>query len=344
MRTLSVVVPCYKVEQWLERCLDSLLAQDLEGLEIVCVNDGSPDRCLEILREYEERQGDGKIVVIDQENAGVWKARQRGIAAASGEYIGFVDPDDYVRPDYARRLYETAKALDADIACCGFDRIDMATGKRLGREMTAFPYGFFDFQQEPGLMPEVNAAIWNKIFRAELLREMPPFAHIPPVLDDFIFLQLIYLNARRIAFTGESLICYMVRGDSIIGSLKTGQIPAVYEAAKELRAIYEHRRAELLPYLDAVAFLHLGISMMHRVSAQGQEALKSALRENQAFLDAEFPLWRRSPYLRLSYVLRHRGANRKLSTVYRIYRLHLARAFLTVYGKTTEKFGVSLKW
>ncbi len=342
-KRLSVIIPCYRVERYLRRCLDSLLAQTLTGVEMVCVNDGSPDGCPAILREYADRYGD-RIVVIDQENQGVWKARKRGIEAATGEYIGFLDPDDFVRPDYARRLYETAKAQDADIACCGFDRMDEETGKRYSREMTGFPREAFDLRQEPGLALEVNPALWNKIYRAELIRNMPEISWIPRVLDDLVFLELILLNARQIAFVPESLILYTVRRDSIISSLKPEDIPGVYTAMKELRAMTAREQPGLLTMLDAAAFLHLRISLMHRVSASGQAALKKALRENRIFLDAEFPGWRRNPYIRLSYVLSHRGANRKLYTAHVIYDLGLARPFLAVYGWMIDRLGVCIKW
>ncbi|MCR5137312.1 MAG: glycosyltransferase [Oscillospiraceae bacterium] len=340
---LSVILPCYRVEAYLRRCLDSLLDQTLEGVELICVNDGSPDGCLSILREYESRYGD-RVTVIDQQNAGVWAARRRGVEAARGEYIGFIDPDDYVCEDYAEKLYQAAKARNADIACCGFDRIDAETGKRYSREMTKFPYDAFNLTEEPGLLLEVNAALWNKIYRAELLKDLPEPGQIPKVLEDMLFSQLVFLNAGDIAFVRDSLVCYMVRRDSAINTVRPGQIPVIYDAMKELRHIVAGSRPERLPCLDALAFLHLGVSLMHRVSAGGSAVLKRALRENTAFLDREFPGWRNNPYIRLGYVMRHRGANGKLWLVRRIYGLSLAVPFLLIYGAMIDRLGVCVKW
>ena len=86
---LSIIVPCYKVEKYLPKCLDSLMAQTLEDIEVICINDGSPDRCIDILNDYRDRYG-SKIVIIDKKNEGVWKGRWDGIAVAQGEYIGFL--------------------------------------------------------------------------------------------------------------------------------------------------------------------------------------------------------------------------------------------------------------
>ena len=98
---VSIIVPVYKVEKYLNRSMDSLVNQTLDGVEIICINDGSPDNCLEILKEYKEKYPDKHIVIIDKKNEGVWKGRFDGIAVAKGEYIGFTDSDDYIALDYA---------------------------------------------------------------------------------------------------------------------------------------------------------------------------------------------------------------------------------------------------
>ena len=94
-KKLSIIVPCYKVEKYLPRCLDSLVNQTLEDIEVICINDGSPDNCLNILKDYQKKYKD-KIVIIDKKNEGVWRGRKDGIKKATGEFIGFVDSDDYL--------------------------------------------------------------------------------------------------------------------------------------------------------------------------------------------------------------------------------------------------------
>ena len=153
-KKISVVVPCYKVEEYLPRCLDSLMEQTLDGYEVICINDGSPDSCLDILREY-EREYPAKIVVIDKKNEGTWKGRKDAIAMATGEYIGFLDSDDYVDPTFLKDLYDAAKAEDADIAVCGFKRTDLETGKVLSVELDR-PRRSFSISEEPGLLLELN--------------------------------------------------------------------------------------------------------------------------------------------------------------------------------------------
>lgn len=118
---VSVIIPVYNVEPFLARCLDSVVGQTLREIEIVCVDDGSPDRSIDILRRY--AAGDDRIRVISQENRGLGGARNRGFDAATGEYILFVDSDDWIDPAYCERLYEAARETGADVACASMLKI-----------------------------------------------------------------------------------------------------------------------------------------------------------------------------------------------------------------------------
>lgn len=115
---VSIIVPCYNVAPYLDKCMESLTLQTLGDLEIISVNDGSGDDTPAILRAWAER--DGRIRVVDRENGGLSAARNTGMALAGGEYIGFVDPDDYVEHSMYGRLLEKARRSDADVTACGY--------------------------------------------------------------------------------------------------------------------------------------------------------------------------------------------------------------------------------
>ena len=117
---VSLIIPVYNVEQYLPKCLESIAAQTLKGFEVILVDDGSTDHSLEILRGFARRFPN--TCVIHQENGGVSKARNAGIQAARGEYIAFMDSDDYIAPLYLQRLYESAKKYRADMVCCSYYR------------------------------------------------------------------------------------------------------------------------------------------------------------------------------------------------------------------------------
>ena len=121
--SVSVIIPAYNVEKWLRECLDSVCGQSLRNIEIVCINDGSPDHSLEIMKEYAAR--DDRFLIIDKQNEGVGAARNDGIRAAHGEFVAFMDPDDkYPDSDTLRVLYNAAKEHDVLAAGGYFGCID----------------------------------------------------------------------------------------------------------------------------------------------------------------------------------------------------------------------------
>ena len=162
---VSVIVPVYNVQEYLKECLDSLLAQTLKEIEIICIDDGSTDLSPSILDEYAEK--DSRMVVIHQENAGAGAARNQGIRIACGDYIGFVDSDDRVYPSMYEKLYKKAIACNADMVITGevetligdnilFPIDDYEVGSRV-RELDAF--NAVDY---PDILK--NVFLWNRIY------------------------------------------------------------------------------------------------------------------------------------------------------------------------------------
>ena len=343
MKKISFIVPCYKVERYLPRCLESVVNQTLDDIEIICINDGSPDNCINILHSYQEKYGD-KIVIIDKKNEGVWRGRHDGVKIATGEYIGFVDSDDYVALDYAEKLYKAANEYKADISVCGFDRIDLETGKLYSREMCKGPDKNFDIRKNSEKILTLNGAPWNKIYKAHLLKEMEDLPHPPKILDDMMFLLLAYVHAKRVAFVPESLVFYMIRSDSIINTIKEEQIDSTYRAMIEVKDVYKRCNPKMIPLIDAMAFLHLGVSLMFRLSYDPNCDLSKAIHRNIKFMDKYFSGWRNCKYLTISYMRKNGFDNLKLWVVRWVYRVHLFRAFLAVYKFMINKLKIDIKW
>lgn len=113
---VSVILPVYNSEKYISNTLKSLITQTLKEIEIICVNDGSNDNSIQILQEFEKK--DERIKIIDKKNQGVWKARMDGIKKAEGEYITFMDSDDYVKENFLESLYKNITKNDSDIAIC----------------------------------------------------------------------------------------------------------------------------------------------------------------------------------------------------------------------------------
>ena len=172
--SVSIIVPCYNVAAYLDQCMESLAGQSMEDIEIICVNDGSSDHTAEILREWRDR--DGRVRVIDRKNSGVSAARNSGMEAAAGKYIGFVDPDDVVERNMFRRLFDAAVEKDADVAVCGYHEFCDRGGMDMPESGWSPSAGFFPEEKAERFRrgtpwSRCAGTVWNKLIRRKLLEE-----------------------------------------------------------------------------------------------------------------------------------------------------------------------------
>lgn len=345
MKTIaaSIIVPCYNVEKYLPRCLDSLVNQTLENIEIICINDGSPDCCIDILNDYKERYPN-KVVVIDKQNEGVWRGRFDAIAIARGEYIGFVDSDDYVEPNFAKKLYCCAIDNDADIAVCGFHRVDVDTGKILNTEMTE-ERPAFEVKNEPERLLELNGAPWNKFFRASIMKTLHDFDEPPRVFDDMMMHLLAYPTVKKVAFAPHALVNYIIRNDSIMTTIDKSKIDSTYRAMLEVKQVYiETAGQQLCNFLDAAAFLHLGISLMFRISYDKSANLEQELKRNKQYLDDNFPTWNTDKIISNANAKKNGGVLKKANLARKIYRSAFMGLALSIYRFMIHKLNWDIKW
>lgn len=172
--SVSIIVPCYNVAAYLDQCMESLAGQSMEDIEIICVNDGSSDHTAEILREWRDR--DGRVRIIDQKNSGVSVARNSGMEAAVGEYIGFVDPDDMVERNMFQRLFTAAAEKDADVAVCGYHEFCDCGDVDMPESGWSPSAGFFPEEKAEQFRrgtpwSRCAGTVWNKLIRRKLLEE-----------------------------------------------------------------------------------------------------------------------------------------------------------------------------
>lgn len=213
---VSVVVPVYKVEDYLPRCLDSILGQNHRRLEVIVVNDGSPDGCGDIMRDYASR--DSRITMIFQENAGLGAARNSGLAAASGDYVVFIDSDDYVSPDYVSRMVRLARRKSADVVICNF-YFELPSGVKIPFPlMTAHRSLTGDQAGQRALdLLSIPTFAWNKLYRRELFAG--PDITFPSIYyEDVATVAQVLARAERVAITHRPLYYYCFRKSGIVGN------------------------------------------------------------------------------------------------------------------------------
>lgn len=204
-----MILPIYNAAAYLEKCLDSLLRQTHKKLEIILVNDGSKDRSLEICKAYAAR--DARIIVIDKENEGVAIARNTGLEAATGEYVAFVDPDDWVEPEMYQSLLAHIKRWDATICLCNFYKdtkrksvlkcFEFEADQLVGEEITEWLIN--DMIGVPDLFPKyamVMGSVWRGLYKRSFIEE-EKLRFLPrlTIMEDLVFMVRVLLKCERVA-------------------------------------------------------------------------------------------------------------------------------------------------
>ncbi len=210
---VSVIVPVYNVEDYLEECIDSILNQSLKDIEIICVDDGSTDRSYEILLELQKK--DNRLIILRQKNEYAGTARNKGIEIAQGEYLVFLDSDDFFEENLLKDMYDACIRENADVCVCDADNYDNATHKYFDTGYywrDALPVATSFSKKELG----VNTFLfcypmpWNKMFRKSLIdRYQLRFQKIRKT-NDLGFVYLAIACAEKITVVDEKLIHYRV--------------------------------------------------------------------------------------------------------------------------------------
>ena len=218
---ISVVVPVYGVQQYLARAVDSLLGQTYQNLQIILVDDGSPDRCGEICDAYARQ--DSRVTVIHKENGGLSSARNAGLEVADGAYIAFLDSDDYFQSAMLERLYTAAKDRDLEITQCDFYRFSQSP-ESCPQEG---PVQMVTSQQALERIDHpVYMAAWNKLYKAELFSDVR-FPH-GKIHEDVATTYRLFHKAQRIGTISDALYGYFENPDSITtGKIKLNKLDLI---------------------------------------------------------------------------------------------------------------------
>lgn len=225
---ISVIVPVYKVEKFLPKCIDSISNQTVKNLEIILVNDGSPDKCGEICNSYAIK--DSRIRVIHKENGGLSDARNRGLDVATGDYVSFIDSDDYVHEKFYETLLSLMDTHGADIAQCGFVKVYEETVNNSlpdSEEEKRTVLNNIDALNNLYSNHDGSAVVvWNKLYKRELLQNIRfPIGRIHE--DEFTTYKILY-SINKMVITSRKLYYYFQRADSIMSSkFNSGSVLAV---------------------------------------------------------------------------------------------------------------------
>lgn len=290
MPKVSVIIPVYNVEKYIEKCLDSVLNQTLQDIEIIIVNDGSTDSSKEKINNYLKKY-DGKIKYLEKENGGLSSARNFGIPYASGEYIAFLDSDDYIESNAYEEMYNLAKKEDLSLVQCGFIW-EYPKKKKIGKVDIC--------KNKKEMIEKGRVEAWNKLIKRKILIEQK--IEFPEGLRyedlEFFYKLVPYLN--KVSYINKNFIHYVQREDSIANTqnIRTKEIFTVFEnvfSYYKQKNIFNEYKQEL-EYTYIKCLLCSSLKRMCKIEDKAQR--KKALEETWNNINKNFPNWRKNEILK----------------------------------------------
>ncbi|MCH1982156.1 CDP-glycerol glycerophosphotransferase family protein [Ruminococcus sp. OA3] len=303
MCKISVIVPVYKVERYLRTCLDSLVNQTLEDIEIIAVNDGSPDNSPAILEEYEKKYSP-KVRVYSIENHGVSYARNYGADRANGEYLLFVDSDDFVEPQMCEVLYEKASGDGNDIVLCNRNNIYETPGGKdtVNKNFMMTASQNFTISQYPFELCWISPFPWDKLVKRELFLSIKFPENIR--FEDLAYVLKLACVAESIGVVKDHLYNYRrTTTGGFLNSFSEDTLDIVKAFDNVMSFMKEHKfdgcYREELAYICTRHFFYRYPALFYNKEAS-LKLKKCLLNETHDFLDLNFPDWRENHYLKYS--------------------------------------------
>ena len=236
---ISIIVPIYNVEKYLKECIESIINQTYKNIEIILVDDGSPDNCGIICDEYSQK--DKRIIVIHKENGGLSDARNKGIDIAKGDYLTFIDSDDFVNIDYIEKLYNSIKLNNTKLAQCGISKVNENNEiiERLNYDENYIKTSHEILNELYGKHLIENVVVWNKMYAKELFRNIRfPVGKIHE--DEFTTYKIFY-SVDRISLLSDCLYNYRQTNESIIGKKFNKKRLNLLDALEERMDFFKNR-------------------------------------------------------------------------------------------------------
>lgn len=287
---ISVIVPVYNREKQISRCLDSLLSQTYENIEIIVINDGSTDNSKRIIEEYKKEYSQ-KIVCINTKNQGVSEARNEGIAYATGEYIGFVDSDDYVDLRMYEKLYEKAKKNDLDLVACN-------TKALYPNKECIIDCAIQDGQNINKLLIDAYAVLWNKLYKAENIKKLRFKKDV--WYEDVLFLYQLYPMLKKVGRIED--VCYFYVQNE--GSITYTYNEKLYQLIDNMNDIinYYKKVGKWEEYYDELEYTYVrymyGTFVKRLAKAKDKKKFNDGIQIVMRNVMNQFPHYKKNKYIK----------------------------------------------
>ena len=290
MPKVSIIVPVYNVENYIEKCLETLVNQTLKDIEILVVNDGSTDKSIDIINKYKEKYPE-KIIYLEKENGGLSDARNFAIPYAKGEYIAFLDSDDYVETNIYEKMYELAKRENSDMVECDFYWKYPDKKKEDIGEI---------YSNKKEMIEKVRVVAWNKLIKREILEKTKILFPKGYRYEDVEFTYKLIPYLEKVSFLKMAGIYYIQRENSISNSqnMKNKEIFDVLENVLKFykeKGLYEKYKEELEYIYVRYAFCS---SFLRIIKIEDEEIREKLLKLTWENVNNKFPKWKKNNILK----------------------------------------------
>lgn len=288
---ISIIVPIYNVEKYLSKCIESILEQTYTNFELILVNDGSPDKCGIICNEYAKK--DSRIKVIHKKNGGLSSARNIGIDVAKGEYLGFVDSDDYIEPYMYEYLLKAALDNECSLSVCNINYV-FEDGKILNKVTNASDevLNFVEAITEMNTYEKFDMGAWSKLYKRDLFENL----RFPEgkLSEDFYIMYKIFDRAQKIAYVSTPCYNYLQRANSITKNKKINHDFA-YAAYEQMN--YLNEKYPELTVLGHTSYASATLTVYNFYLKNKVKCPKSVVREYKKIIKENIIYIRQATYL-----------------------------------------------
>lgn len=309
---VSVIVPVYNTEKYLKNCIDSLLKQNFDDYEIIVINDLSPGNAEEIIKSYNDK----KIVYIkNKTNKGIGYNRNLGIKKAKGEYVCFIDSDDYVREDFISKMYNYSKENNLDLCVCDYVNVD-EEGNKL-KEFNLSDFCITNYEENNKILCEINLAPWNKLYKKDMLVKNKIEFSETLKYEDLSFVALSIKNSKKIGKINEQLNYYTIHNNSET----TTRDKRVFDIFKQLDIVRnEYKSGKYLDELTVSVLLNYTIQQRYQIDKDTQSKF---IDDAFKYLNDNNIDYKHSEYIKnRSFLKRLIEKNKFITKIYcKIYRM-----------------------
>ncbi|WP_195218181.1 glycosyltransferase [Turicibacter sanguinis] len=346
MAKVSVIVPIYNTSSFLNKCLNSLVHQTLDDIEIICVNDGSTDHSQQIIDDFLLKYP-YRIKSILKSNGGLSDARNVGLREATGDYIAFLDSDDYVEKDLYEKMYSKALRTNADIIVCGFKRITLE-----GEVLSVEQIRLREYYSSIDALTSIAPAAWNKLYKRELWIYSDVKYPKGVWYEDLPTTIKLMLYANNIATINEPLIYYVQHPNSISYTFDE-RAHDIFNVLTDIYNFYEDaKKNENLLYtteewmrigkcIEALSLIHLIFAHLFRATSLEGANVKEEIKRVKTYLNDYFPNWffNYEIYKSLSPI-------KKICVAIglSLFKLNLFEMLLWIYKHVNRIYAIQNKW